>query len=306
MQTEASVKIIGNEINGGTTGVFVTPSRNVIMKGGLIQGNKLMNQKEEAIAFDGFGNDPNMIPVIANGTIARASNDAEGHLVVGMDSLIQNGGTKVSLLSRDNWTNFYYSFGEGSGMEGALIKIKDFNLKANTLTLDTIYPSKNVNITGRGGVQGGFFNWTIRNNSISGTLGVNNTYGTAISVYLNVFGMLIENNMVTNCAHGLNLAGGTMLTYYHSLAYNNIVRNNTFINCDKYGDQNSAEGAGVVSFVSYNWGRGDVPLQYNNVFENNTVLGGGRVLFQRQRNLINRNNSLSPDVKVIIDDVKLK
>jgi hypothetical protein len=58
--------------------------------------------------------------------------------------------------------------------------------------------------------------------------------------------------------------------------------------------------------VSYNWGRGDVPLQYNNVFENNTVLGGGRVLFQRQRNLINRNNSFSPDVKVIMDDVKLK
>jgi len=95
-----------------------------------------------------------------------------------------------------------------------------------------------------------------------------------------------QSRAVSNCAHGLNLAGGTMLGYYHSLAYNNIVRNNTCINCDKYGDQTSKESAGVVSFVSYNRGRGDVPLQYNNVFQNNNALGGGRILFQRQQNLI--------------------
>jgi hypothetical protein len=97
-----------------------------------------------------------------------------------------------------------------------------------------------------------------------------------------------------------------MLGFYHSLAYNNIVRNNTFINCDKYGDQTSKESAGVVSFVSYNWGRGDVPLQYNNVFQNNTALGGGHILFQRQRNLINTNNTFSPDVKVMVDGVQLE
>jgi hypothetical protein len=115
-----------------------------------------------------------------------------------------------------------------------------------------------------------------------------------------------QSRAVSNCAHGLNLAGETMLGYYHSLAFNNILRNNTFINCNKFGDQTSKESAGVVSFVSYNWGRDDVPLQYNKVFENNTVLGGGRVLFQRQRNLISTNNTFLPDVKIMVDDVQLK
>ena len=293
---DTKVNILNNTITGGTTGIFLAPSRNISMKGGLIEGNNLFNQKEESIAMDGFGNDPNMIPVICNGPIAGVTNDKTGQIVINMDSMTYINGAPSPVSLRKNWTNFYLSFGEGSGWEGKWIRIKDYNTKANTLTLDTIASTKNIHVGGDAGVQGGFFNWTIRGNSVSGTLGHDKTYGTAISIYLNVFGIVVENNTVTNCARGINVAGGIMLNSYRSLAYNNVVRNNTFQHCDKYAVGEPGEDIGVVRFISYNYGSIG-PLQYNNKFENNTV-NGGRIFFQRQRNLIDKGNTLSDSVIV--------
>ena len=299
---DAKVNILDNTLTGGTTGIFIAPSRNISMKGGLIQGNKLFNQKEESIAMDGFGNDPNMIPVIANGLLSKAANDKMGRLVISMDSMTYLNGAASPVSLRSNWTNFFFSFGEGSGLEGTIVRIKDFDTKANTLTLDTTLQASKVNKGGDAGVQGGFFNWTVRNNSITGTLGANKTYGTAISIYLNVFGIIVENNTVTNCAHGLNLAGGIMLNSYRSLAYNNVIRNNRFIDCDKYAVGEPNEDTGVIRFVSYAYGGAIAPLQFNNTFEKNTVKGGGRIFFQRQRNFKFDNNDISKEVIVKYHD----
>jgi hypothetical protein len=295
---DAKVTIIGNIITGGTTGIFIAPSQNIPMKGGLIEGNRLYNQKEESIAMDGYGNDAGMIPVICNGPIASPSNDVNGNLVISMAQMYYNNNKPSPVSLRTDWNNFYFSFGTGSGMEGTIVKIKGFDAVANTLTLDTVLVASSVTAGGDGGVQSGFFNWTIRGNIVSGVLGANNTYGTAISIYLNVFGMLVENNTVTNCAHGLNLAGGLMLTHYRTLAYNNVVRNNTFTDCDKYAVGVPSEEIGVVRFVSY-WG-GNGPLQYNNKFENN-IVNGGRIFIERQRNLSYTGNTLTNVTEKIVD-----
>jgi hypothetical protein len=136
---------------------------------------------------------------------------------------------------------------------------------------------------------------------VTGTWGANKTYGTAISVYLNVFGILVENNTVTHCAHGINVSGGLMLGHYRTLAYNNVIRNNSFIDCDRYAEGEPSEEVGVIRFVSYGGAAG--PIQYNNKFENNTV-NGGRIFIERQINMIYEGNTLSNDVIVKVFDSK--
>jgi hypothetical protein len=89
-----------------------------------------------------------------------------------------------------------------------------------------------------------------------------------------------------------------MLTHYRTLAYNNVVRNNTFTGCDKYAVGVPSEEIGVVRFVSY-WG-GNGPLQYNNKFENNTV-NGGRIFIERQRNFVETGNTYNNVTRLAVD-----
>ena len=293
----AQVNILNNTIFGGTTGIFITPSQDIPMVGGLIQGNKLYSQDEESISFDGIGNDPGLIPVIANGSIASAGNDANGRLVISLNSMTDSYGNAAAVSSRTTWKNYYFLFGSGTGLDGKYVKVYDFNASANTLTVDTILTASNVTLTGMAGVESGFFNWTVRGNSVSGTLGTNNTYGTALSVYLNVFGMLVEENVITNCAHAINLAGGTMANNALTYAYNNLIRNNTFTDCDRYGVGLPSVYA-AVSFLSYFSAMG--PLQFNNKFTNNTV-NGGRVYFERQRNFVETGNIYNNVTRLAVD-----
>ena len=265
--------------------------------GGLVENNQVNGQQEESISIDGFGNNASLIPVIANGTIYSAQNDSLGRLVMSLKGMTLNGSTAATVSARNDWSNFYFCFGQNSGMEGAFVKIEGVNAAANTVTLDTIVASSAIKNGGNAGVESGAFYWTIRNNRVSNTLGANNTYGTALSIYLNVFGTLVENNTVTNCAHGINVAGGIMINGLNTLAYHNIVRNNTFTNCDKYGSGNPSEDIGVIRFVSY-WGTG--PLQYNNQFVNNTV-NGGRVFIERQRNFVETGNTYNNVTRLAID-----
>ena len=295
---DAKVNVINNKIYGGTTGIFIAPSQGIPMKGGLIEGNELFNQHEESIAMDGYGNDAGMIPVIANGPIASVTNDINGRLVVSLNLMVNSYGVAAQVSLRSDWKNFYFSFGEGSGIGGTYVKIYDFNALDNTLTLDTMLVAGSVTVGGDAGVQSGFFDWIIRGNSVTGTLGANNTYGTAISVYLNAFGTLVENNIVTNCAHGINVAGGTMVNNCRTLAYNNLIRNNIFTDCDQYAVGDPSEEIGVVRFISY-WG-GTGPLQYNNRFENNTV-NGGRIFIESQRNFVEIGNTYNNVTRLAVD-----
>ena len=292
---DAPVSIVNNSIFGGTTGIFIAPSQNISMVGGLIQGNHLFAQLEESIAFDGIGNDPSMMPVIANGKIASAGNDTNGRLIVSLNSMTNSYGSAATVSARTTWKNYYFLFGTGTGLDGKYVKIYDYNATDNTVTVDTIITASNLNLNGMYGVESGFFNWTIRRNTVTGTLGANYTYGTALSIYLNVFGMLVEDNVVTNSAHGINLAGGTMMNNSQTYAYNNIVRNNTFTDCDRFG-VGSPSAYAVVSFASYY----SSLLQFNNKFINNTI-NGGRVYFANQRNFVETGNTYNNVTRLAVD-----
>lgn len=284
------ITITDNTITGGKTGILLGTDRIAPIYAPLIERNTLVGQNEESISLDGFGNNSGLVPTICNGPIASVSNDNEGRVVIGMGGMTYYGTepqqpSPVSL--RSDWPNFYFSFGQGSGQEGTISRIHSYDAAANTITLDLVAPAASITVGGDGGVQAGFFNPVIRDNVISGALGLNNTYATAISAYLNVFGALIEGNTITGCAHAINLAGGLMLSTYYTLAYNNIIRNNTILDCDLVGTGAPSEEIGAVRLLSYYGGH----MQYNNQFTGNTVRGG-RIYIEQQGNLLWEGNNL--------------
>jgi Pectate lyase superfamily protein len=287
---DSSAEVSGNTFYGGTTGIFLGSNRVRPTENVLIERNKLFGQLEESIGLDGFGNNAGLCPVICNGPILTKSNDAEGRLVISftMTYATDSVGTQATytVAERTDWTNFYFSLDEGSGREGTITRIVSTNSANNEFTLDLRTPAADINLGGYCGVQSGFFDCIIRNNVIVGSIGAAPAYnyGTALSVYINVFNTTVENNTVIGCAVGLNLVGGLMLGTFRSLAYNNIVRNNRFLSC------NEREGGGpAVMFTGSLYG-GTVK-QYNNQFTGN-VIQGGKVgtLMQDQPNLIYKDN----------------
>jgi hypothetical protein len=146
----------------------------------------------------------------------------------------------------------------------------------NTVTLNLFTPAADISL-GDGGVQSGFFNITVKNNWVehAGT--------TGISMYLNVFNSHIEDNTVIGSTVGLDVLGGLMLGVYETLAWNNTVSGNTFINDGLLYDPNNPS----VWFGSLFGGR----MQYNNKFVNNTVIGG-LIYINKQGNFIGTPNAL--------------
>ncbi len=281
-----SVTVRGNRVAGGTTGIFFGSGRVMPISNVLVEGNELIGQVEESIGFDGFGNNADLCPVICNGLITSASNDAAGRLVIVAamkyyDGTTPNTDSPVSL--RSDWTTFYFSLDEGSGRDGTTARIVSADSGTNAFTLECRTPAADINVGGWCGVQSGFFDCVVRNNVITGSVGngPNYNYATALSIYLNVFNFTIDGNTISGCANGINLAGGLMLSTYRTLAYNNVVKNNRFLAC------NERTGDAVVRFESY-YG---TAKQYGNQFINNVIQGGKVGLYMRhQANLIYENN----------------
>ena len=275
-----------NKVVGGTTGIFFASNRVRPIANVLVELNECLRQVEESISFDGFGNNAGLCPVICNGLITSATNDANGRLVITAAMKYHNGSTPnvdCPVSTRSDWTTFYFSLDEGSGREGTVTRIISANSATNEFTLETRTPAAAITVGGWCGVQSGFFDCAVRNNVIIGAVGnsPNFNYATALSIYLNVFNFTIEGNTVVGCANGINLAGGLMLTTYRTLAYNNVVKNNRFMAC------NERTGDAVVRFESYY----STIKQYNNQFVNNAIQGGKKGVYMRyQANLIYEDN----------------
>ena len=281
-----SVTVKNNRVLSGTTGIFFGSSRAMPISNVIVEGNELIGQVEESISFDGFGNNAGLCPVICNGLITSASNDAAGRLVIVAAMKWHDGttpNTSYPVSSLADWTPYYFSLDEGSGREGTLARIVSADSGTDEFTLDVRTPAADINVGGWCGVQSGFFDCVVRNNVIIGSVGnaPNYNYATALSIYLNVFNFMIEGNTISGCANGINLAGGLMLSTYRTLAYNNVVKNNRFLAC------NERTGDAVVRFESY-YG---TAKQYGNQFINNVIQGGKVGIYMRhQANLIYENN----------------
>jgi hypothetical protein len=281
----AQTLIEGNNITYGTTGIFSGTQREYPVENIKVKNNTITGITEEAISFDGFGNNSGLCPVIANGTLSSASNDVNGRLVLGLDNFkyygtdvnqtwtVANGSGNASYPL----TNFYFTLGYGTGVEGTIAKIYDYSVANNTVTLDLYTLASDVTLTGDGGIQSGFFNVSVENNKITNT-------ATALSIYLNVFNSHILGNTIIGCGTGINLLGGLMLSTYYTLAWNNTVSGNTFI--DSGNDHFGLEFTSAAFFGSIYGGHKD----YNNKFINNTVIGG-RIFLEKQGNFIYKDNS---------------
>jgi hypothetical protein len=183
-------------------------------------------------------------------------------------------------------TNFYFTFGQGTGQEGTIAKVYAYDTVNNTVTLDLYTPYTKITAGGDIGIHAGFYNLKVSHNYVQGAVGTSNTYATAFSLYLDVFNSEISYNTATGCAHGLNLAGGLMLATYQTLAWNNTVAYNNFYNCDQLSDTNPDEDSGVIRVLSY-YGGG---MQYGNRFLYNNI-NGGRVFIEKQGNFIWEGNT---------------
>ena len=198
-------------------------------------------------------------------------------------SLPGGSGYLLALISVSaNWKSFYFSMGTGTNYEGSTFAIYDYDTAANTVTLNSRILASSVGSSGYGGVQSGFFDCVVRDNyvSVAGT--------SAISMYLNVFNSLVDNNTLVNCHSGINVAGGTMLNTYNTLAYNNTISNNRVMGCNYDATIPANDDNGAIRFISYYGG----PYQYNNKFTNNTVIGGN-IFIQKQKTFVFNDNSLN-------------
>ena len=235
------IKICDNVISGGVTGIMFGSTRTRPIQNAIVSGNEVYGQSEEGITCDGFGNNTGLCPVIANGSILSASNDVNGRLVIS-SVLAYSAGSHptqytdtMEVADRSDWTKFYYSFSEGSGLPGRYFQILSFDTTAGTFTLDTICPASAVTLGGWGSVDGGFFNITFTDNYVHDVWGVDSTYGTGFSIYLNCFNVEMSGNRMVNCAHGANVTGGLMLGIYRTKAWRINIHDNIFDNNPEYG-----------------------------------------------------------------------
>jgi hypothetical protein len=258
--------------NGSTTAIYMPTNRQYPAEGIEIENFHIGDISQEAIAFDGLGNNSGACPVIANGSMSSVSNDANGRLVIGCGNLVYYGtaanqawtvSAYVAANAAYPLTNFYATLGQGSGQEGTIAKIYSYNSTNNTVTLNCFIPAANVTTTGDFGIQSGFFNCSIRNGTLENC-------GTAVSLYLGVFNSTVEKITAIGCNNGIQVMGGLMLSTYYTLAYNNLIQGNTFINCGSSIPYPAYPVNGAVSFFSdYTTRR-----QYGNRFVNNIIRGG--------------------------------
>jgi hypothetical protein len=279
-------EIAYNYIDGGITGIFFGSQRYAPIENIDVHDNEICNQTEEGISFDGFGNNWDLCPVICNGLITAVGNNIDGRLVISADLKERDASSEIEspISGRTTWTNYYFVFSDGSGLDGLICKIYDYGEtisgSTDSLTIDSFINASQVTLGGLVGVHVGFFNCKVRNNYVHGVRGQNNTYGTGLSIYLNVFNFEISGNVIDGCAYGMNLAGGQMLTTYWTLAYNNIVRDNRFYNTIY----------DAVWFSSY-WGGVNAKKQFGNQFINNIVYKSG-IKMNKQFKFIFENNQL--------------
>lgn len=174
-------------------------------------------------------------------------------------------GSPVTVKMAD-WKKFMFIFSEGTGADGAIVEIYDYDSTNNTVTLD-LFRSASLFITGQAtwaGIHAGFFGGSCSHNKVTGDAKAgqnsNATYSTGISLYHNVFNFDVGHNEVAGIKDGIRVVGGYMLSTYHVLAYHNSLHDNVVSNA-----QTGADGVAVVTQYS------GIPQRGNRVYSNTLV-----------------------------------
>lgn len=288
---KTSCLIRGNKVYYGTTGIFFGSQRTRPISNAIVENNIVMYQNEESIAFDGFGNNIGLIPVIGNGNIESVRNDEEGRLVIvpklyKATSSLDGTPVYINISDINNWTDYYFTFNRNTNIDGTICKIYSYNAEEGSLTLDIYQDASTINTTSKTpdlgnylsddsvvGVQSGFFDCVVRNNIIKSD---RQDYCTALSIFLNCFNFLVENNKVYLMNNGISLSGGRSLTIHEVLSWGNKVINNTFMNCNE---------------ININSLYGQLP-QYNNVFQGNILKNVKKIIANAQKNFVYKDNVL--------------
>lgn len=282
--------------NNCTTGIFFGSNRNKISRNINIKNNFISGCTDECISMDGFGNNTDLYPNLAQGNISSVYLNEKGLLVVEVSNLITPASSSESkevdiptlIMKKDN-VIFY--FGKDTGIDGQYFSILSMEQLEDTcrVTLKTKGISTDRILTGGSTIIGfltGFLDCNIDSNIIENSYGTNDTAinAVAISLWLNIFGVSIVNNRIIGVSRGILVSGGSGLTGTYLYASNNLIANNKISGC-KSNAIEVENGYGGI----YN---------YNNSVVNNTIAYCGGLSLKGQRNLLFTNN--------IIDSTPLK
>ena len=202
------------------------------------------------------------------------------NLVIGADlRRLSNSPVAIARSMED----FFFVFEDDSGREGTVCDILYADPVTQKLTLNLDAPVDSINIGGWCGVHSGLFDSVIRRNRI-------NNGATAISLFMNVFGNLVEDNTVLNCNTNLSITGMLAQSYLRCRAHNNIIRGNVF------------QGMREESYIPFDPTRAIVSIDcvyandpdhrnFNNSVTDNIFIGGV-VQLRYQGNLTWDNNRL--------------
>ena len=201
-------------------------------------------------------------------------------------------GSPVTVKMAD-WKKFMFIFSEGTGADGAIVKIYDYDSANNTVTLD-MFRSASLFTTGQNtwaGIHAGFFGGSCSHNKVSGDakagLNSNATYSTGISLYHNVFNFDVGHNEVAGIKDGIRVVGGYMLSTYHVLAYHNSLHDNVVSNA-----QTGTDGVAVVTQYS------GIPQRGNRVY-NNTLVRANVTLTASADDVVENNILVGDNAKII-------
>lgn len=232
----ASPQISGVHTVGGTTGIFFGANKLRPLDGFLIEDCIADGAEEECMSFDTYGNNVSLNPCIAELSVISAS-IVDGKLKMYCDARIIEGTHPNEYYqaysfdgNEDYLERFYVYFSQLSGSEfaGQVVKVIEAGVDetgeyiiADTSTDPTTLTLENYKAVS---IIGGFFNGTIRNNTIR------NGGGTGLALFCSFFNNLVDSNAVTNCpVNGSYLDKALMLAKgVWNGANGNTITNNNF------------------------------------------------------------------------------
>lgn len=202
------------------------------------------------------------------------------NLVIGADlRRLSNNPVAIARSMED----FFFVFEDDSGREGTVCDILYADPVTQKLTLQLDAPVDSINIGGWCGVHSGLFDSVVRRNRINGGV-------SAISLFMNVFGNLVEDNITLNCNQSLKITGMLAQGFLRCRAHNNIVRGNVFqgMREESYSPVDSTRA--IIS-VGNEYANDPDHRNFNNSVTDNTFIGGSIELLY-QGNLTWDNNRL--------------
>jgi hypothetical protein len=231
----------------------------------------------------------NVNPPLEDGAIYRVwRNSPWRHNLVISSSFTRVADAPVTVAR--SMEDFFFALEDGSGREGTVCPILYADPVTQSVVLELDVPASKIIVGGRCAIHSGLFDARIRDNEIVAGY-------AAISLWMNVFGSVVERNKVVN-SYALIALAGMLSGKLRCKAHNNTIRDNIHIGMreEDYIPYDNADRASVALYNPY--ANSADHRCFNNKFIGNTLIGG-RVRLEFQGNFTWADNTLIDVIEVV-------